>query len=114
MLKHFRSNCSPPGPAPEPFRIILKNTGELESEFSKLAPTLVFEQSPQYGLYFRTKRYFGFVDTPEKKLKKWLRKSEIGLIYSNTLTNSRLLEILSFSGTSSNYKSLNSSIKGSN
>ena len=90
FLRWFKENTN------IPFRIILKNTGELESEFSKLAPTLVFEQSPQYGLYFRTKRYFGFVDTPEKKLKKWLGKSEIGLIYSNTLTNSRLLEILTF------------------
>ena len=89
FLRWFKQNTD------IPFRIILKKGGELESEFSELAPTLVFEQKLKNGIYDRIKRRL-IPHDPALRLKKWLGDFNIGLIYSNTATNGNLLELLSF------------------
>jgi glycosyltransferase involved in cell wall biosynthesis len=89
FLRWFKQNTD------IPFRIILRKGGELESEFIELAPTLVFEQELNNGIYDRIKRRFIRHD-PSLRLKKWLDGFNVGLIYSNTSTNGNLLELLSF------------------
>ena len=90
FLRWFKQNTD------IPFRIILAKTGELEPYFKELAPTFVFNIKPQSGIYYRLKRYLGLIETPTVRLKKWLENSKIGLIYSNTIVNSKILESLSF------------------
>jgi glycosyltransferase involved in cell wall biosynthesis len=77
------------------FRIILVIGGELEAEFAKLGPTLVFEQKFSPKLYERIKtRFFPF--DPSLRLKQWFVDTNIGLIYSNTVVNGNILEDLKF------------------
>ncbi|PSB55164.1 glycosyltransferase family 4 protein [Chamaesiphon polymorphus] len=78
-----------------PFRIILVKGGELESDFIQLAPTLIFDEKPSNGLNQRIKRRF-FPDDSNLRLKKWLVDANIQLIYSNTLVNGNILELLEF------------------
>lgn len=89
FLRWFKENTD------IPFRIILRESGELESEFAKLAPTLVLEQKVSNGFYVRIKRrlarYFSTY-----RLRQWLIGINIRLIYSNTITNGTLLESLKF------------------
>ncbi len=89
FLRWFKQNTD------IPFRIVLRKGGELESEFVELAPTLVFEQKLNNGIYDRLKRRL-IPHDPSLRLKKWLDGFNVGLIYSNTSTNGNLLELLSF------------------
>ena len=89
FLRWFKKNTD------IPFRIILRKGGELESDFSELVPTLVFEQKLKNRIYDRIIRRL-IPHDPALRLKKWLGDFNIGLIYSNTATNGNLLELLSF------------------
>lgn len=90
FLRWFKQNTN------IPFRIILADTGELEAEFRELAPTFIFNLKPQFGISYRLKRYLRLIKDPTVRLKKWLKNTKISLIYSNTITNSLILESLSF------------------
>ena len=89
FLRWFKQNTD------IPFRIILRTGGELESEFAQLAPTLLLGQKVSRELYDRIK---GFLlrSVANYRIRQWLMSADIGLIYSNTLTNGGLLESLRF------------------
>lgn len=89
FLRWFKQNTD------IPFRIILRNGGELESEFAELAPTLVFQQKLRNKIFNRIRRRL-IPHDPRLRLKKWLNGCSIRLVYSNTATNGTLLELLSF------------------
>ena len=77
------------------FRIVLAIGGDLEAEFTQLAPTLVFEQSLNYKLSEKIKKRI-FPNDTSTRLKQWLGDANIGLIYSNTIVNGNILECLKF------------------
>ena len=93
FLKWFKANSD------IPFQILLKNGGDLESEFAKLAPVSVF--NPGYvkkNILLRILNRLGFDfsrNSHLKKLRKKLLRANIGLIYSNTVTNGEVIEFLS-------------------
>ena len=92
FLKWFKANSD------IPFQILLKNGGELEAEFAKLAPLSVF--NPGYvrkNIILRILNRLGFNSNRNhlKNLTKKLLRSDIGLIYSNTITNGEVIEFLS-------------------
>ncbi len=94
FLKWFRNNSE------IPFRILLKNGGELESEFKALAPVSVFHEKPYWhGWYRRAASVPGFHAFTNQihlnRLREELFKDNIGLVYSNTITNGEVLEFLS-------------------
>lgn len=62
-----------------PFLILLRNGGELESEFQEIAPTINLEHFVAHS----------------DELVDYLMEQHIGLIYSNTMANGRVLELLS-------------------
>ncbi|MFC1560241.1 glycosyltransferase family 4 protein [Candidatus Margulisiibacteriota bacterium] len=71
-----------------PFEIILRKGGKLKPEFKKLARVTVF--NPECFIpFFNKNRY-------HNKLKNRLLKENIGLIYSNTITNGFVQKFLSF------------------
>jgi glycosyltransferase involved in cell wall biosynthesis len=82
------------------FRILLKNSGELEHEFRTLGQVNVFSgtQPRGTGLAGRAARLVGIPALRERmhyaNLMKELRKDDIGLIYSNTITNGAVLAFL--------------------
>jgi glycosyltransferase involved in cell wall biosynthesis len=76
-----------------PFKILLRNGGPLESDFASLAPTMIF--NPDYPtLTQRIMQRFGLW-YPEKQFHPFLSNDDIGLIYSNTITNHAVLSQLS-------------------
>jgi hypothetical protein len=83
FLRWFKENTD------IPFKILLRNGGPLESEFAKLAPTIVYNQD--YLTRFQgILRRLGLW-SPERRLRQFLGNDEIGLIYSNTITNHTVL-----------------------
>lgn len=95
FLKWFSGNSS------IPFRILLKESGELDSDYQALAPLSIFKnrQLPVDGwqrrVPFAWRFQFGMDRLHAEKLRKTLTSENIGLIYSNTITNGEILEFLS-------------------
>ena len=95
FLYWFKNNCD------IPFRILLKKGGELESEFKALAPVSLFhEKRPNWhGWYRRGALVPGLNALANQihfnKLRRELFQDNIGLVYSNTITNGEVLEFLS-------------------
>ena len=96
FLRWFRDNAS------IPFRIMLRNGGELEPEFQAIAPVIVFNRKIRLRrgldkipiLFHRLKAVANRIHL--NSLKKQLLQDNIGLIYSNTVINGEVLEFLSF------------------
>jgi glycosyltransferase involved in cell wall biosynthesis len=86
------------------FAVLLRNGGPLRSEFEALADVLMFEPDPvpatitrRIGSKLPKVELFQSRDPVHRsRLSKWLRPKNISLIYSNTATNGRVLEQLSF------------------
>lgn len=84
------------------FVILLKEEGVLFTEFQSLAPTKIWNKSP-YRVRSST---FGPLLNPwferyhrrtyQRRLKQWLWYQNIGLVFSNTLTNGDLLDEIKF------------------
>jgi glycosyltransferase involved in cell wall biosynthesis len=89
FLKWFKQNSQ------IPFKILLGRGGPLESEFADLAPTLRLDQPPRRNLSQKVLSRLGFQE-PASLLGQWLAQDEVGLIYSNTITNHQALRALSF------------------
>ena len=95
FLRWFRGNAS------IPFRIMLRNGGELEPEFQAIVPVIVFNRKILHGrglekipiLFPSVQRVVNRIH--RNSLKKQLAQDNIGLIYSNTVTNGKVLEFLS-------------------
>jgi glycosyltransferase involved in cell wall biosynthesis len=81
-----------------PFHILLASHGPLAAEFAALGPTDCFEPELTFG--YRALRKLGMDGAARSKhlraLREKLLASNIGLIYSNTFVNGRILEFLSF------------------
>jgi len=80
------------------FEILLKSTGELEQDFTDLAPTKIFSQPPLNNLFSRIKNKLGIKNAGSHKYRHLLdyyKKAGVSLIYSNTITNGEILEALS-------------------
>lgn len=96
FLRWFRDNAS------IPFRIMLRNGGELEPEFEALAPVSAYNKKAfSRGWLEKGASRFPSVQRVANRihfnsLKKQLVHDNIGLIYSNTITNGKILEFLSF------------------
>ena len=94
FLRWFKAN------ADIPFQILLRNGGELEPEFAALAPVLILNiaTSSKRGLFEKVSRRLGLQAVANQvylsSLKKQLVQANIGLIYSNTITNYEVLEFL--------------------
>jgi glycosyltransferase involved in cell wall biosynthesis len=92
-----------------PFKILLKEGGELESEFTALAPVINLsrEIDKEYARITVLRKKILPRLAPKiflkpdiklvvfNKLRQHLRQENIGLIYSNTITNGEILEVLS-------------------
>ncbi len=84
-----------------PFQILLRKGGELEPEFQALAPVSVFDEKQFLGnrWYKRAVLVPGFQRFINlghfNRLKRELIHEDIGLIYSNTITNGEVLKFLS-------------------
>jgi len=93
FLKWFKEN------ADTPFRILLRNGGQLEDEFAGLAPTAVFHraQSTRDGVAGRVLRRVGLdhlaTQRSNNRLKAEVDQSKVSMIYSNTITNGEVLEL---------------------
>jgi glycosyltransferase involved in cell wall biosynthesis len=96
FLKWFRNNSD------ISFRILLKNSGELEADFRAIGPVSIFNKNffstnrlQVAEIFFqRINRYLNQIRL--WKLKKQLKSDRISVIYSNTSTNGDILEFLSF------------------
>lgn len=97
FLKWFKTNSR------VPFQVLLKRSGELESEFRSLAPVDRFRglwdgNGPGEvllsipGLHGWSERRY------QQRLKNKLSRDRIGLVYSNTITNGEVLQFLSTLG----------------
>lgn len=94
FLKWFKANTN------ISFQILLKNGGELKSEFEAIAPVAIFNpESNKRNLVSRILKRLGWNLVQNKihlmRLKTRLSQANIGLIYSNTVTNGKVLEFLS-------------------
>jgi glycosyltransferase involved in cell wall biosynthesis len=87
LLRWFKENTD------IPFKILLRNGGSLESEFETLAPTLIFNQE-RHTLIQRFMRKLG-IRQSSNRLPQFISNDDIGLIYSNTITNHTVLKLLS-------------------
>ena len=81
------------------FEVLLADDGPLRHNFATLANVHIFPKAapPAKGLVARIAQQLGFADSEKKaqsRLLAQLRKSGIGLIYSNTIVNGRVLEAL--------------------
>ena len=85
-----------------PFQILLKEGGPLIQEFRSLAPTTIYPElsrSVPRNLFQRLLRKAGLayqVDYQFNPLTAIYKPGDINLIYSNTITNGKLLEALSY------------------
>ncbi len=79
FLKWFKSNTN------IPFEILLKGDGELRPEFEALAPVMIWNQS------LPVNAGAAHID----RIRQHLDQANIGLIYSNTITNGAVLAALS-------------------
>ncbi len=94
FLKWFKANTN------IPFQILLKNGGELKSEFEAIAPVIIFDQQEstpenlvtkilnRFGLYRKKKQDHA------NNIKQKLIRDNINLIYANTVVNGEVLEFL--------------------
>ena len=95
FLRWFKVNSG------TPFQILLKNGGTLESEFKTIAPVSVFNLNKSFrnSWFTRILNRLGLkvdiTQTHLSGLKNNLSQSDIGLIYTNTITNGEVLEFLS-------------------
>jgi glycosyltransferase involved in cell wall biosynthesis len=83
------------------FIILLRNGGELLEEFQSIAPTINLDQSRQRSVLFNrllTQLKLPSLDEiiTKIKLRLFIKKKDIALIYSNTVTNWKLLQELSY------------------
>ncbi|MGA7952697.1 MAG: glycosyltransferase family 4 protein [Gloeobacterales cyanobacterium] len=87
FLRWFKENTD------IPFKILLRNGGPLEGDFTNLAPTMIFNEDCQT----RSQRILRGLGRwhPEGQLRKFLSTDAIGLIYSNTITNHTVLSQIS-------------------
>lgn len=82
-----------------PFEILLRESGQIKAEFSSLAPTYLYQgpgsisHVPSF-IPKAQKIIERLTRQHQKNLLKDLQASEIGLIYSNTITNGDILETL--------------------
>ena len=83
FLRWFKENTD------IPFKILLRNGGPLEGAFANLAPTMIFNQE-RCTRSQRVLKRLGLWH-PEKQLRQFLCHDDIGLIYSNTITNHTVL-----------------------
>jgi glycosyltransferase involved in cell wall biosynthesis len=95
FLRWFKENTK------IPFKIILRNGGPLEPEFAALAPVLVLNSSPlqnppQKKLPQRIINRLRKPPTLDGLLQEFVTGEDIGLIYSNTITNHAVLSQLAF------------------
>lgn len=95
FLRWFKANST------IPFQILLRDQGELESEFKAVAPTSVFNNKTLYqkrmvkGALTRRGLQSSIGDAYLKHLRKNLLQDNIALVYSNTVTNGEVLEFFS-------------------
>ncbi len=80
------------------FEILLKFPGELEADFASLAPTKIFFQPQKNTFFSKVRNQLGLKDSKLQKhikhLLDYYKRSGISLIYSNTITNGEILEVL--------------------
>ncbi len=78
-----------------PFKILLRNSGPLESEFAAIAPVLIVNKKKpaKRSRVTRILNRLGF-QSNINSIKDKLIRDNIGLIYSNTVTNGEVLELL--------------------
>ncbi|HEY3276453.1 MAG TPA: hypothetical protein VGJ94_07515, partial [Syntrophorhabdaceae bacterium] len=97
FLKWFKSNST------VPFQVLLKRSGELETEFRSLAPVDRFRglwagNGPGEVL-LSIPGFYGWSERRyQQRLKDKLSRDRIGLVYSNTITNGEVLQFLSTLG----------------
>lgn len=89
FLKWFKQN------SPLPFKVLLGRGGPLESEFAALAPTLRLDSSFHRSIPQKILSRFGW-HRSTNPLEQWLAQDEVGLVYSNTITNHKALTAVSF------------------
>jgi len=79
------------------FNVLLNHTGPLESEFSALAPTKLFrlKRGIVRKLLKILKIHFFVQDIKNKHLLKCYKNENFDLIYSNTIVNGEVLNVLS-------------------
>lgn len=84
-----------------PFQILSKNGGDLEHEMQSLAPVSYYNKKQFSGKGWLRGEFFARRFQPlinklhHNNLRKELIRANIGLIYSNTITNGEVLEFLS-------------------
>lgn len=88
FLRWFKENTN------IPFQILLRSGGPLEAEFAELAPVLIFNQHPK-NFSQKILSRVGMQSSLDP-LQQYLAGEEIGLVYSNTITNHAVLEKLAF------------------
>ena len=77
LLRWFKANTD------IPFQIVLRNGGELEHEFKSIAPVLIIEKA----IFNRALLL--------EEVSRFIKQDDVGLIYSNTITNGELLDFFS-------------------
>lgn len=77
LLRWFKANTG------IPFQIILRNGGELEDEFKSLAPVLIIDKA----IFNKTVLL--------EEVSRFIKQDDICLIYSNTVTNGKVLDFFS-------------------
>jgi glycosyltransferase involved in cell wall biosynthesis len=93
FLEWFKNNSK------IPFRILLKSRGDLETRFQALAPVNVFyNQQTASGWYSQAiiGRAIQYISNRfhVSRLRRELSQDDIGLVYSNTVTNGGVLQYL--------------------
>jgi glycosyltransferase involved in cell wall biosynthesis len=82
------------------FLILLRVGGEMESQFQELAPTFIIDRySRNHDLFLRNCQNLWFRIEGlrrQREIDAQLRMERIGLIYSNTMTNGKLLRVMSY------------------
>jgi len=82
-----------------PFRILIKGRGVLAPDFESVGPVDLFEPDPTLAQrVLRKLRIRKTISNSRhlKLLRRKLLKSNIGVVYSNTITNGPILDFLSF------------------
>lgn len=91
LLRWFKKNTR------MSFLILLRNGGALESEFAAIAPTSLWDGKSGRGRFqkFLSRLGLNRGGLPGPPLRNGFPKEEVGLVYSNTLTNGRILDAFS-------------------
>ncbi|MDJ1482165.1 glycosyltransferase [Cytophagaceae bacterium YF14B1] len=92
FLKWFKKNTT------YPFVVLLRQDGVLREEFEKLAPVMVYQPRLKFKATFFNKFKSRFFTGNEKKdpVRHFLSQYDIGLIFSNTLTNGKVLQDIEY------------------